>query len=180
MLAAMQSSLSTAIRFLQQPRIEGGYVDDPADPGGCTNFGITLATYRKHINPRGTCKALRRMPLSVAEVIYRQSYWFAIRGDDLPAGLDLMTFDTCVNSGPDRAVKLLQRALHVTDDSKLGPMTLKAARQAVPADAIAAYGTQRRAYLMRLKIYPRFKGGWEYRVSLCEEWALRLADGRPD
>lgn len=176
----MRSSLPTAIRFLQQPRIEGGYVDDPADPGGPTHYGITLATYRQHINPRGTCKALRRMPLSVAERIYRETYWSAVRGDDLPAGLDLMTFDFGVNSGPKRAVTLLQRALGVADDGKLGPVSLQAAQHAHPAQTIAAYADRRRAYLRSLKTYARFGRGWEYRVSLCEEWALRLADGRPD
>lgn len=171
----MRSSLQTSIRFLRQPRVEGGYVNDPADPGGCTNFGITLAAYRRHTNPAGRCADLKRLTLDQAAEIYRDHYWGAISGDALPAGIDLLTFDWAVNSGPYRAASQLQALIHVRADGQIGPATLRAIDRFDTTDLIHRYADRRRGWLRGLRLFGRYGRGWTYRVDLAEEWALRLA-----
>src|SRR5437764_7132898 len=78
---------------------EGGYVNHPSDPGGPTNFGITLGDYRRYVKADATTADVRAMKVEEAEAIYRTTYWDAMRGDDLPAGVDYCIFDYAVNSG---------------------------------------------------------------------------------
>ena len=110
-------------------RVEGGYVNDPRDSGGETNFGITVAVARAN----GYNGAMRDMPRSVAFDIYSAKYWDAVRGDDLVALSEAVAdevVDTSVNMGPGRAGKFLQRALNVlvpnaglSVDGVIGPAT---------------------------------------------------------
>lgn len=112
-------------------RVEGGYVNDPRDSGGETNFGITVAVAREN----GYNGHMRDMPRSVAFDIYSAKYWGAVRGDDLVELSEAVAeevVDTSVNMGPGRAGKFLQRALNVLTDAGLkvdgavGPATLGA------------------------------------------------------
>src|SRR5690606_31383462 len=109
---------------------EGGFVNHPADPGGATNKGITLATYRRYIKRNGTVDDLKALTTEQAGKVYKAQYWDKVRGDDLPSGLDYAVFDFAVNSGPAKAVKELQKVLGVTQDGIIGPITLEAARAA--------------------------------------------------
>jgi lysozyme family protein len=92
---------------------EGGYSNHPSDPGGPTNWGITIHDARAHWKPDATAADVRAMPVAVAKQIYRSKYWDALRGDDLPAGVDYAVFDYGVNSGIGRAAKVLQRFVGV-------------------------------------------------------------------
>lgn len=91
------------------PRIlahEGGKVDDPADPGGRTNQGVIQRVYDAYRIRIGlTPRDVYVMEASERDAIYEDQYWRAIRGDDLPAGLDYVVFDGAVNSGPARSIK---------------------------------------------------------------------------
>ena len=115
-------------------RVEGGYVNDPRDSGGETNFGITAAIARAN----GYNGDMRDMPRSVAFDIYSAKYWDAVRGDDLAELSEVVAFevvDTGVNMGQARAGKFLQRALNVLGDCGLkvdgaiGPATLASLRK---------------------------------------------------
>ena len=86
---------------------EGGYVNDPHDPGGETKYGISKRSY-----PDLDIPNLKRED---AEAIYRKEYWDKCKCSDLPHGIDLLTFDAAVNQGPEAAIKMLQRALKVKD-----------------------------------------------------------------
>jgi hypothetical protein len=90
---------------------EGGYADDPRDPGGATNRGITRATLARWRGRPVSKAELRALGRAEAAAIYRALYWDALRGDDLPAGLDIALFDYGVNSGPARAARTLQAVL---------------------------------------------------------------------
>lgn len=102
-------------------RVEGGYVNDPADSGGETNFGITEAVARAN----GYTGAMRDMPREVAFDIYSAKYWDAVKGDHIltlsePVAEEVV--DTSVNIGSARAGKFLQRALNsLNNESKLYP-----------------------------------------------------------
>lgn len=88
---------------------EGGYTNNPNDSGGPTNFGITLADYRKYINKSGTASDVKNMTVAEAKAIYKPKYWDALGCDSLESGVDYSVFDYGVNSGLGRPKKVLQR-----------------------------------------------------------------------
>lgn len=158
---------------------EGGYVDNPSDPGGATNMGITrmtLAAWRKVVPytslPKSAVKALT--PAEAGD-IYRANYWNAIKGDQLPDGLDYAVFDFAVNSGPGRAAKVLQSVLGVTADGQIGPETLAAASRANVAKVINELCDERMAFLEALPTYGVFGNGWKARVGHVRTLALQMA-----
>jgi lysozyme family protein len=106
--------------FTRIVALEGGYSDDPRDPGGKTKFGITEAVARAH----GYIGAMQALPLDVAGEIYRASYWDACRCDNLPWPLSLYVFDAAVNQGVQPAIKMLQRSLDTVQDGLIGSQTL--------------------------------------------------------
>lgn len=160
---------------------EGGYVDNPLDPGGATNLGITrktLAAWRK-ITPwtaldKSEVKALR---VTEAAEIYKALYWDRCEGDALPAGLDLMLFDFAVNSGPDRAIRSLQGLLKVRADGIVGSVTLAAiaARSSKIAELIDALANARLGFLQQLTSFVTFGSGWKKRVAAIRTAAFAMA-----
>src|SRR5712692_3466786 len=96
---------------------EGGYSNHPSDPGGPTNWGITIHDARAYWKKDATASDVRNMPVEVAKDIYRSKYWGAMRCDELPAGVDYAIFDYGVNSGIGRAGKVLRRKLGLQDSS---------------------------------------------------------------
>ena len=154
---------------------EGGWVDDPHDPGGATMRGITIGTFRAWKGRAVTKAELRAISDADLRAIYRQKYWDAVRGDDLPAGLDLVAFDAAVNSGPSRGAKWLQTALGVAADGKIGPATIAAARKAQPEAVIDRATSARLAWLRTLPTWGRFGKGWARRVDSVHEEASAMA-----
>ena len=94
---------------------EGGYSNHPSDPGGPTNWGITIHDARAYWKRDATAADVRNMPVEVAKDIYRSKYWDAMRCDELPAGVDYAVFDYGVNSGIGRAGKVLRRLVALSD-----------------------------------------------------------------
>ena len=167
---------------------EGGYVNDPDDPGGATNHGVTIHTLRRlglDLNRDGRVDArdVRRLTQAHAEEIFLRDYFHAPRLDLLPARLQATVFDMQVNAGR-QAVRLLQRLLRdmgydLTIDGACGPQTARAAHAAAEVNATAlvdAYGIARRSYYFDLadrrpamRKYARNrnggKGGWITRAE---------------
>lgn len=148
---------------------EGGYVHDSRDPGGETNHGITRTTARAH----GYYGSMRTIPMSIVNRIYHRSYWSAVRGDELPTGVDLAVFDFAVNSGPQRATEFLQRAVGVDDDGSIGPVTLAAVRSNAPVHVVMTLCQERLAWLKERKLWPHYGRGWTRRVQSVERTALQ-------
>lgn len=98
---------------------EGGYSNHPSDPGGPTNFGITIADYRAYVKPDATADDVRNMTVDGAKRIYRKRYWDAQRCDELPAGVDYSVFDYGVNSGIGRSGKVLRRVVGLPDNTSV-------------------------------------------------------------
>jgi lysozyme family protein len=140
---------------------EGGYSNHPADPGGETMWGITIAVARAN----GYRGAMKDMPVSEARRIYLDLYWRPLKLDQLPASIRFDMFDTGVNAGVSRAVKLLQRTLRLTEDGVLGPKTIAAANAANPEQLDAALAGHRLLFLCDLKTFPSFGKGWVRRVA---------------
>ena len=158
--------------------MEGRYDDDPADPGGPTNRGVTLADLARI---RGTSigsntrDALLRdlKQISDAEVrrIYLELYWRPSLAERLAPPLAIMHFDAAVNQGVGTAARMLQDALGVTVDGEIGPLTLAAAARADVAAVLARYADIRRRKYRALASFARFGRGWLNRVDAT----LRLA-----
>lgn len=153
---------------------EGGFVNHPIDPGGATNRGITIAVYRKWVDKEGTVADLKKISDATVAHIYRKHYWNAVRGDDLPPGLDYAVFDFAVNSGVSRASKFLQAILQVTQDGKIGPVTISAANDGVSDALINQYCDRRLAFLKALRTWATFGKGWGRRVADVRAVALRM------
>lgn len=153
---------------------EGGFVDNPADPGGATCKGITLATARSVFGTSYTVAQLREITDEQAGAIYRPNYWDAASCGSLPVGVALTTFDMSVMSGPAAAKKLLQKAAGVTADGIVGPMTIAACAVNPKAlvDALAvARGDYYRAIVAGRPASSVFLKGWLNRVELTRRRA---------
>lgn len=149
-------------------RHEGGYVNNPLDPGGETHYGITKAVAEDN----GYHGDMRYLPLGLARQIYRTRYWMPIKADRMPWPIAIVTFDAAVNSGVGRASLWLQQCLKVDQDGKIGDETLDAARNADPDEIAQDFTDLRLAYLKSLKTWPTFGKGWERRVRETLKEAL--------
>lgn len=168
-------------------RWEGGKVDHPADPGGRTAYGITQRVYdgyRKRLSK--PVNDVYRITVEEMAAIYKPQYWDAVRGDDLPRGLDLAVYDFSVNSGPTRAAKYLQEALRkVLKDTELkvdgavGEATLGACKRALASgridDVINVIFDMRLAFLKRLDTWATFGKGWSNRLNDVRPKSLKMA-----
>ncbi len=154
-------------------------MNHPRDPGGATNKGITLATFRRYVKKGGTVSDLRNITDEQVAKVYRKHYWDAVSGDDLPAGLDYAMFDFGVNSGPSRAIKFLQWALAVPQDGKLGPVTMAAVAKDHTGPLIEVLCDRRLAWLKGLGTWPTFGNGWTNRVVGVKSLALKMSPLTP-
>ena len=153
---------------------EGGFVNHPKDPGGATNLGVTLATYEQWVGRDVTIDEMKTLTVADVAPIYKERYWDAVRGDDLPSGVDWAVFDWAVNSGPRRAAKALQKAVAVTQDGAIGPMTLRAVANHDASDLIHSIHDQRQKFYESLGTFDTFGKGWTRRNKETLEAALEL------
>lgn len=171
----MQSSVRDAIQRLLIH--EGGYVNHPSDPGGPTNFGITLADYRRYVKPNGTAADVRAMSKNTAISIYEKKYWDSCRLDEVAAGVDYALFDYGVNSGIGRSGKVARRVCGLADNvSTFNDAVIAALNARPPKALISSICNERRRFLRSLKTYPVFSKGWERRVNEVESFSKFLAD----
>jgi lysozyme family protein len=156
-------------------RLEGGYADDPRDPGGPTRFGVTRAVLSESLGREASAQDVAALTEGEAAGIYRTHYWGPIGCAELPVGLDLVAFDTAVNMGPGTSVRLLQAALGVAADGVVGPLTLEAAANRPADDTIHAMSALRRRRYRALAGFSAFGHGWLRRADDVETLALAWA-----
>lgn len=161
-------SYSGSLKFTLQ--WEGGYVNDPADPGGATNCGITQSVYDAwRASNKQAKQPVRQATAGEVEAIYRARYWDACRCGDLPEPVDMIVFDTAVNCGVSRACKWLQEAAGVTADGDIGPKTIVAVKAANAAELATRIAALRAAHYDKcVRDNPKlvkFAKGWANRLS---------------
>jgi lysozyme family protein len=157
-------------------REEGGYTNDPNDPGGPTNFGITIKDLEEWRGKPVTADDVKNMSKNEAQEIYRSMYWNPMQCDDLPNGIDMEVFDFGVNAGIREAVKTLQSVVGVTADGSVGPITLSAAKAANRQTTIQSYSERRLNYYRSLTAeWSHFGTGWTNRTNAVEQVALNMA-----
>lgn len=155
---------------------EGGYTNHPSDPGGPTNWGITIHDARRYWKKDASAGDVRAMPRSVACDIYRSKYWDAQRCDALPAGLDYIMFDYGVNSGVGRSGKVLRRVCGMrADASAVTDEVLAEVRKRNPEKIIVAMCDERLRFLQSLRTWRVFGKGWGRRVAESQVAALKMA-----
>lgn len=154
---------------------EGGYVNHPKDPGGMTNLGVTKRVWEEWVGHEVDEKAMRALTPADVAPMYRKKYWDAIRGDELPTGVDYIVFDAAVNSGPGRAAKWLQSVVGAVPDGQIGPATLRAMQSHLASDIIHAYQAKRLEFLKNLATWDTFGKGWKRRVAEVTSTASTLA-----
>jgi lysozyme family protein len=125
----MKRDFQDAVSLVLSARIEGGYVNDPLDPGKETIYGITAANW-KRAEDLGlvAVKLVKDRNRSEALVVYRAFFWDAYRCSELPYPLALAFFDTVVNHTPVWSIRALQRAVGADVDGGIGGNTLAAAK----------------------------------------------------
>jgi lysozyme family protein len=154
---------------------EGGYVNDPRDPGGRTNLGVTQRNWEAYLNRSVTETEMRRLMAEDVRTFYKIRYWDKIRGDDLPAGVDYAVFDLAVNSGVSKASMTLQSLVGAFADGKIGPKTLNAVANADAPKLIASICDMRRDFLRGLSTFAVYGKGWLRRVANVESRARDMA-----
>jgi lysozyme family protein len=144
---------------------EGGYVNNPADPGGMTNLGVTKATWENWVGRPSDGAEMRSLTPEKVEPLYRKKFWDAVRGDELPMGLDYLVFDFAVNAGAGRSIKTLQSSVGVAADGRFGPMTLAAVQAIDPKDLIEKFSQTKEDFYRSLNTFATFGRGWLNRVA---------------
>ena len=169
----MKHNWDTAIKHIL--KWEGGYVNHPSDPGGRTNLGVTQKVWEEWVGHPVTEEDMRGLTIEMVAPLYHKRYWDAVRGDDLPSGVDLCVFDCAVNAGVGRASRFLQQAVGVVADGAIGPKTL-AAVTAMPADEIIEkFCDLREAHYKSLNTFATFGKGWMRRLDGIEAESKHMA-----
>jgi lysozyme family protein len=153
---------------------EGGYVNHPSDPGGRTNLGVTQATWENWIGRQSDESEMRSLTSDKVEPMYRKKFWDAVRGDELPTGIDYLTFDFAVNAGVGRSIKTLQTAAGTTPDGALGPITMSAVQAADPVILIIEFSHAKEDFYRSLNTFNVFGKGWLNRVAKVRAEALKM------
>jgi lysozyme family protein len=161
----MKNDWEKAIDFVL--KAEGGYGNNPNDPGGETKFGISKKSYPS--------LDIKNLTLEQAKKIYIDDYWVRCRCDDLSSPFAIATFDCAVNQGTTKAKRILQMALEVKVDGIIGPITIAAASKSIRYQV-------KKLLALRLSEYARlisenkrlleFSVNWCYRVINLSELVL--------
>ena len=143
-------TFETAIAFVLSE--EGGYSNDPNDPGGETNFGIS-----KRAHPNVDIKNLTQ---DEAESIYKYLYWDACRCESLPPKLAIIVFDSAVNQGVGTAIKMLQASIGTIQDGIVGPATIERANATDENTIITKFITERVLHYTLSSSFLLYGRGW--------------------
>jgi lysozyme family protein len=152
---------------------EGGNDDDPADHGGRTSRGITQREYDAWRHEKGLAPLdVWKAPQDDINIIYHDEYWEPWC-DKFPLGVDYVFFNNSVLDGPDRATRILQEALGVTADGRIGPITRTTLLSSDPVSVINKMSQASVAFYKELH-QPRFINGWLNRVHFVQTNALKM------
>jgi len=138
---------------------EGGYSNNPADPGGETMWGITQRVAQAH----GYTGAMQDLPLETAKAIAKAQYWDVYSCDNFDHRIAFQVFDAAYNGG--HPALWLQNAVGVPMDGIIGPVTIAAVNAADPLQVILRFNSYRLSYFTALSTWPTFGRGWANRIA---------------
>lgn len=145
---------------------EGGFSDDPNDPGGRTKYGISQRSY-PDVN-------IAALTLDGAKALYRRDYWDKCGCDALDPGLALVVFDAGVNNGVGQAIRWLQGAVGVAADGVIGPVTRSAIHNANDEETLVALHAARIYMMAGLSTWKNFGRGWSRRLARLPYQAAKM------
>ena len=136
---------------------EGGYSNDPEDPGGETKWGISKRSYHQ-LN-------IADLTVEEAAILYQSDYLQPLEADKLRPGVVYQLLDFGVNSSIETAKRIIQREIGVADDGIIGPVTREALAERSESDVVMLLLAGRLDYLTRLSKWPHFSRGWARRIA---------------
>ena len=136
---------------------EGGVSENPKDPGGLTNYGISQRAYPN--------LDIRSLTLAEVKQLYKRDYWDRAQCDQLPSQLSYLVFDAAVNSGIGQSIRFLQRAVGTADDGVMGAITLSAIKRMDAESVCAKFLGQRLEFMAKLSTWDTFSRGWCRRIA---------------
>lgn len=177
-----------AVAFTLAKTIEGGFVDNPRDPGGATNMGVTQRTFNHWRTTRGELQdTVRNLTQDEALEIYRAWYWTNNQCDVMPAKIAVAVFDWDVNSGNgawthEGAIEELQKILGVPNDGIVGQHTIQVLLTANADSVLENYLQARIAFYngMPQAQKDEFLHGWLDRVAALRTYLTSLDIGSSD
>lgn len=158
---------------------EAGYVNDPDDPGGPTNMGCTIATLGSWRGTEVTAQDVKDLTRDEARAIFLARYWQAVRGDQLPSGIDIYVGDMAILQGPGSAARILQQVVHTESDGFIGPKTIEACRKLAPVQVLLDLHDARMDYLEGRPGWEKYGKGWSNRCRIVRDVARSCLDKRP-
>lgn len=159
---------------------EGGWSNNPDDTGGCTMAGVTLPVYRNYKHNAGlTCADLQKISSIDVAGVYQKLYWLPVRGDELPAGIDLIVMDMAVNAGVSASAQLLQGVIGTNIDGAIGAHTIACLLKQDVMQVIDKLTTAQDHYYRTRATFSTFGEGWLNRLADRETAALKLACAVP-
>lgn len=175
----MRSNFDACLKIIFEK--EGGYVNNPHDPGGHTNMGITLYTLSDYRKQECRPEDIKNLTKEEAGAIYREMYWDPLACDDLPLGVDLSVFDMGVNAGVLRGAKILQKIVGANPDGIIGSKTLLAVNEYCKLHGsvklIESYRDSRMNFYKTLDSYSIFGGGWTNRANSVFIESISMSQG---
>lgn len=140
---------------------EGGLTENPKDPGGLTNWGISQRSYPN--------VDIRNLTRDGAKAIYLRDFWQPL--GDAPDAIKFQVFDFAVNSGIQTAIRKLQAAIEVADDGHWGPVSAAKLAECDKNDVLMRFIAQRLRFWTALNTWPTFGKGWANRAAKQLEYA---------
>lgn len=162
-------------------KAEGGFTDDPRDPGnklddgraGCTNMGVTQAVWEEYVGHKVSTADMKALTKEQVGKFYKTKYWDRVQADALPTGLDFLAASFAINAGPGSSAKLIQKCINSVPDGVIGPRTLQAIAGVDAKELIEKFSQAKTDYYKGLKTFSIYGKGWLNRVE--SEKAIALA-----
>ena len=161
---------------------EAGFQDDHRDSGnklpdgrkGCTNLGVTQAVWEAYVGHKVSTADMKALTPDKVAPFYKHKYWDAVHANDLPSGIDYLTFDFAINAGTGRAIKMLQVVVGVDADGAIGPKTLAAIKAQDIKKLINKYTEAKEVFYRAIPSFNIYGRGWLARTSAVDATAKTL------
>ena len=163
---------------------EGGFTDDQRDKGnsqgdghgnrGSTMLGVTSKNWARYTDKPAPIEVMKELTVDDVKPLYKKNYWDAVKADMLPSGCDVSVADLCVNAGPGRAAKLLQRVVGSKADGAIGKKTIAKVHDMEPKDILEKYYDARESFYRSLDDYKHYGKGWSRRNKETLQTALEM------
>ena len=153
---------------------EGGYVNNPKDPGGETMMGVTKAAWSTYLKRPIANGEMAKLTVADITPFYKALYWDKSYCPQLPLGIDYMVFDASVNMGVGQSIRLLQKSLGCVADGVIGPNTMKLINETSVNDMIDKFSAQKEQFYRSLALFNTFGKGWLSRVAQVKQNAKEM------